>query len=96
MWEEVNEFESYLRGRLNRSHLPGVLLVRSGRNSSVSIGRRCGSDLAWLWLWCGPVTIALIRPLDWEPPYAAGASLKSKQTNKQTKYMLEIPDSSLG
>ena len=28
-------------------------------------------------------TVALIRPLAWEPPYAMGAALKSK--NKQTK-----------
>ena len=27
-------------------------------------------DLAWLWLW--PASTAPIRPLAWEPPYAAG------------------------
>ena len=29
-------------------------------------------DLALLWLWCRLAAIALIRPLAWEPPYAAG------------------------
>ena len=26
------------------------------------VRRRCGSDLALLWLWCGPAATALIRP----------------------------------
>ena len=29
-------------------------------------------------LWCGPTTVAPIRPLAWDLPYAAGAALKSK------------------
>ena len=41
-----------------------------------------------LWFWHRPVAAALIRPIAWEPPYAAGAALeKSKRqkykTNKQ-------------
>ena len=28
-------------------------------------------DLALLWLWCRPAATALLRPLAWEPPYAA-------------------------
>ena len=47
---------------------------------SCGVGRRGGSDLALLWLWCRPEAIALIRPLAWEPPYAEGAALKNKQT----------------
>ena len=43
---------------------------------SCGVGRRRGWDLALLWLWCRPA--ALIQPLDWEPPYAAGAALKRK------------------
>ena len=39
-------------------------------------GHSCGSDWALLWLWCRPTTIALIRPLSWELPYAAGAAVK--------------------
>ena len=34
-------------------------------------------------LWCGPAAAAPIRPLAWEPPYAPGAALKRKQTNKK-------------
>ena len=41
-------------------------------------------DLALLWLWCRLAAVALIRPLAWEPPQAAGTTLKTnKQTNKQ-------------
>ena len=39
------------------------------------IGCRCGSDLVLLWL----AATALIRPLAWEPPYAASVSLKDKK-----------------
>ena len=37
---------------------------------------RCGSDAKLLWLWLGLADTALIRPLAWEPPYAAGAALE--------------------
>ena len=37
---------------------------------SCGVGRRLGSDLVFLWLWCRPVATALIRPLAWKPPYA--------------------------
>ena len=30
-------------------------------------------------LWCTPATVALIRPLAWEQPYAAGVALKKKK-----------------
>ena len=43
------------------------------------IGHRHGLDLALLWLWHRPVAVAPIGPLAWEPPYAAGAALKSKK-----------------
>ena len=45
---------------------------------SCGIGRRRGSGLALLWLWCGPVATAPIGPLAWELPYAMGAALKKK------------------
>ena len=48
---------------------------------SCGVGRRCGLDLTWLWLWRRLASAALIRPLAWEPPYAAGAALE--KTNKQ-------------
>ena len=41
--------------------------------------------LLWLWLWRRPAAAALIQPLAWEPPYAAGAALKRQNKNKQTK-----------
>ena len=33
----------------------------------------------WLWLWYRLAAAALTQPLAWEPPYAAGAALKSKK-----------------
>ena len=33
-------------------------------------------DLVVLWLWRRLAAVAPIRPLAWEPPYAAGAALK--------------------
>ena len=50
---------------------------------------RHSSDLALLWLWCGPVATALIWPLAWKPPYGMGAALKDKKKNfliKNKKY----------
>ena len=50
------------------------------------VGGRCGSDPALLWLWRRPVATALIQPLAWEPPYAAGAAqeMAKRQKNKKT------------
>ena len=48
---------------------------------SCGVGHRHGSDPAWLWHRLAAT--ALIQPLAWEPPYAVGVALKSK--NKQTK-----------
>ena len=41
-----------------------------------------------LWLWHRPAAAALIRPLAWELPYAAGMALKSKKAtiNKKINY----------
>ena len=41
-------------------------------------------DQVLLWLWCRPAAVAPIRPLVWEPPYAAGAALK-RQKSYSTK-----------
>ena len=49
---------------------------------SCGVGRRCGSDLALLWLWRRLAAVAPIRSLVWEPPYAVGMTLKSKKINK--------------
>ena len=52
---------------------------------SCGIGHRHGSDLALLWLWHRLAAIALIRPLAWEPPYAAGMAQKRKKKKKKKK-----------
>ena len=41
---------------------------------SYGVGHRRGLDLMLLWLRIAAA--AVIRPLAWEPPYAAGAALK--------------------
>ena len=43
-------------------------------------------DLALLWLWWRPAAAAPIGPLAWDPPYATGATLKSKNNNKNPFY----------
>ena len=45
-------------------------------------GHRCGSDPKVLWLWRRLAAVALMQPLAWELPYAAGVSLKNKQTKR--------------
>ena len=60
---------------------------------SCGVGCRHGLDLALLWLWHR--LAALIRPLAWEPPHAAGAALKSqkkKKRKKEKKQLLKIID----
>ena len=37
-----------------------------------------------LWLWYRLAVAALIGPLAWEPPYAAGTALKSAHTDTHT------------
>ena len=48
---------------------------------SCGVGRRHGSDLAWLWLWHRLAT-APIGPLAWESPYAAGSDPKKQKKEK--------------
>ena len=52
------------------------------------MGHRHDLDLAWLWLWYRPAATALILPLAWEPPYAAGEALKKDKRQKKEK---ELP-----
>ena len=40
-------------------------------------------DPALLWLWRRPPAVALIRSLDWEPPYTKGVALKNKTKPKK-------------
>ena len=57
---------------------------------SCGVGRSHGLDLALLWLWHSPAATALIRPLAWEPPYAAGVALKRQKTKKERKRKTNI------
>ena len=54
---------------------------------SYGVGCRHSLDpeLLWLWLWLWLAAAAPIRPLAWEPPYAAGSALKKKA--KKEKYV---------
>ena len=50
----------------------------SGIAMSCGVDHRHGLDPVLLWLWLWPTAVALIGPLAWELPYAAGAALRSK------------------
>ena len=54
---------------------------------SCGVGCRRGSDPALLWLWRRPVAPAPIRPLAWDPPYAAGVAqeIATTTTTKDKK-----------
>ena len=54
---------------------------------SCGVGHICSSEpvLLRLWLWRRPAAVAPIRPLAWEPPYAAHAALKSKKKKKKKR-----------
>ena len=56
---------------------------------SYGVGRRRGSDLAFLWLWRRPAAVALIQPLAWEPAHAMGAALRKRKKEK-VKNTIEI------
>ena len=89
------EFPSWLRRNESDWHpwgsIPGLAQWVKGPGIAVSCGVGCrrGSDLALLWLWCRMAAVAPIPPLAWEPPYAAGVSLKRQKINK-TKRMNKI------
>ena len=54
---------------------------------SCGVGCRLGSDPVLLWLWCRPAATAPIRPLAWEPPYAAGVA---QEMAKRQKYINKL------
>ena len=56
---------------------------------SCGVGCRCGLDPPLLWLWHRLVATALIRPLAWEPPYAAGAALEMAKRQKGVPVMAQ-------
>ena len=55
----------------------------------VAVSCGAGSDPVVLWLWCRPAATAPIRPLAWEPPYAAGASQEMAKRQKKKKRLLQ-------
>ena len=64
---------------LTRNHevvgsIPGLAqwVGESGIAMSCGMGHRRGSDPVLLWLWHRPTAAVPVRPLAWEPPYAAG------------------------
>ena len=74
-WLSGNESDQHPR-RLGFGPWPHSVGYGSGVAMSCGVGRRHGSDPALLWLWWRPAAAAPIRPLAWEPPYAAGVALK--------------------
>ena len=52
---------------------------------SCGVGPRHGLDPELLWLWYRLAAVALIRPLTWEPPHAAGAALEKTERQKKKK-----------
>ena len=57
-----------------------VMSPTSIQEDAVSIPglNQWAKDPTLLWLWCRLAVVALIQPLAWEPPYAVGGALKSK------------------
>ena len=43
-----------------------------------------------LWLWCRSAAVAPIRPLAWEPLYAVGVALRTKNKQKNTQQKNQI------
>ena len=66
------------------------LWVRSLASLSGLRIRRCcelGSGIAWLW--CRPAAVTPIRPLAWEPLYAACVALKKKTKDKKNGFKMQ-------
>ena len=57
------------------------------------VGPIHGSDPALPWLWRRPRVAAPIRPLAWEPPYAAVVALKIQKDKKKLKLKITIKKS---
>ena len=56
---------------------------------SCDVGRRCSSDPELLCLWRRLAVKAPIRPLAWEPPYAAGTALEKAKRQKKGKMTIQ-------
>ena len=64
--------------------IPGLVQWIKTASIAVScgVGRRCGLDLALLWLWYRLAAAAPIRPLAGESPYVAGMAIKEKKKKR--------------
>ena len=72
----------------DRGLIPGLVqCVKHCFALSCDVGCSHGLDLALLWLWCMLQATAPIRPLAWEPPHAAGASLKKEKRGRVYIYV---------
>ena len=77
------EFPSWLsRNHEVAGSIPGLTQAGSSIAMSCGVVRRRNSDPILLWLWRRLVATALIRPLSWEPPHAAGAAQEMAKINK--------------
>ena len=70
--------------------------LRLRRFLSCGVGQRRGLDPALLWLWYRPATTALIRPLAWELPHAAGGTLKMQRKKKRPATIAQVKSLVLG
>ena len=61
--------------------IPGPVGQGSGVAVSCGVGCRRSLDLALLWLWHRTAAAVPIKPLAWEPTYAASVALKRKNNN---------------
>ena len=74
---------------LTRNHeiaglVPGLAQWVKDSSIAVSCGVGCRRSLdpTLLWLWCRLAATAPIRPLAWEPPYAARMALEKAKRQK--------------
>ena len=81
LWLRRKESDWYPWGR-GFDPWPCSVGCRSSVAMGCGMGRRCGLDLALLWLWCRPAAVAPLQPLTWEPPYV-GAALKDKKKKER-------------
>ena len=62
---------------------------------SCGVGHSRSLVSALLWLWCRPAAAAPIRPLAWEPPYAAGVAQKNLKKKMYRNRGLDFKEAEL-